>query len=274
MRAAATIVLAATARVATAAPAPEIKVAVVPSVTVNIDVVRVDALCQDLAEALEAELEVEAVGGLEVRRLVPRGIPADCVASAPCVRDLATRLGVDQVLFVAMVDAGRSGAIQIDSLWVDTTTDQRASRPAITLAGVENAKARFVANARRLLPDAPVRQRPRASGVPGAMTPAVPRHITTPVVVAAGGVAVGLGVGLGFGLTARARYNECKASPCLADRTHSVKTLGLVADLGHLTWIVSAGLGAYFYWTSGEEPRFVVTPTSEGGAAAAVVGRF
>jgi hypothetical protein len=274
MRAAVTIVLAATASVATAAPAPEIKVAVVPSVTVNIDIARVDALSQDLAEALETQLEVQAIGGLEVRRLLPQGIPADCVASSVCVRDLATRLDVNQLLFVAMVDTGLSGAIQIDSMWVDPATDRRASRPAIALAGVENAKARFVANARRLLPDAPVRERPREPGIAGSMSPAVPRHITPPVLVAAGGVAVGLGVGIGFGLTARARYDACKASPCLADRTHSVKTFALVADLGHLTWIVSAGLGAYFYWTSGKEPHFVVTPTTDGGATAAVIGRF
>ena len=43
-----------------------------------------DALTQELAEALQAELEVEAIGGVEVRRrLPPAGLPSDCVASEP-----------------------------------------------------------------------------------------------------------------------------------------------------------------------------------------------
>ena len=64
------------------APAAKVRVAIVPSIAVNLDVSRVDALSQDLAEALAGELEVEAVGGLEVRRRLPaEGLPTDCVAT-------------------------------------------------------------------------------------------------------------------------------------------------------------------------------------------------
>src|SRR5687768_11945883 len=95
-------------------PAPRLRVAVVPGVAVNMDAARVDALSQDLATALATELEVEAIGGLEVRRRLPAdGLPPDCVATPACTVDVARRLDVQQLLFVVMVDAG--GAVQIDS---------------------------------------------------------------------------------------------------------------------------------------------------------------
>jgi hypothetical protein len=252
-----------------------IKVAVVSSVAVNIDVARVDALSQDLAEALMVDLDVDAIGGLDVRRQLPaEGIPGDCLASVECIHEVARQLGADQLLFVAMVDAGNTGAIQIDTMWVDTATNHRASRPAIALANVDNAKARFIANAHRLLPDAPVHPREQHGQLVGTMAPAVSRHLTTPTLIAGGAAVVGLGVGIGAGLTARSRYNECRAAPCTAERTHSIKTLALVADIGHVTWLVSAGLGLYLYATSGRDSRFVISPTPEGGVAAVMSGRF
>src|SRR5688500_7835319 len=93
-----------------------IRVAVVPGVAVNLDAARVDALSQDLADALATELDVDAVGGLEVRRqLPPDGLPPDCVATPSCVSDVAKRLGATQLLFVVMVDTGGSGSVQVDS---------------------------------------------------------------------------------------------------------------------------------------------------------------
>lgn len=273
----ATLVAATAQAQADSPPSKPPRIAIVSSVAVSLDVALVDALSQDLAEALMVDLEVDAIGGLDVRRkLSPEGIPRDCVANAACVQDVATRLGADQLLFVAMVDIGNTTAIQIDSMWVDPASGQRASRPAIALASIEDAKPRFVANARRLLPDAPARDRepPRlAPQLTGTMSPAVPRHVTTPVVVASAGVLVGLGVGIGFGLTARARFRECTAAPCTHERARSVKTFSLVADLGHATWVLSAGLATYLYVTSGRESRLVFSPTSD-GVAAGVVGRF
>src|SRR3954469_19831397 len=43
---------------------PRAKIAVVPGIVVNLAPARVDALTQELAEALQAELEVEAIGGV------------------------------------------------------------------------------------------------------------------------------------------------------------------------------------------------------------------
>jgi hypothetical protein len=252
----------------------KIKVAVVPTLAVNLDIARVDALCQDLAEALMVDLDVDAIGGIDVRReLPPDGVPSDCIAQPECVADTAKRLGADQLLFVAMVDVGNTGAIQIDTAWVDAHTNKRAERPAIALASVD-AKARFVANAERLLPDAPRRKKDIAApGITGTMSPAVGRHITTPFVVASGGFVVGAGLAVGFGLTARSRYDACKETLCTDSRVHSIKTLSLVADLANVTWVVSAGLATYFYFTSSREPHFMITPTAE-GAAATYTGRF
>ena len=44
------------------------RVAVVPGIAVNLDAAKVDALSQDLAEALTSQFVVDAVGGLEIRR--------------------------------------------------------------------------------------------------------------------------------------------------------------------------------------------------------------
>lgn len=254
----------------------KIKLAVVPSIAINIEAARVDALSQDLAEVLMAELEVDAIGGLEVRRKLPvEGLPADCVAHDPCVADVAARLGVDQLLFVVMVDTGNTGTTQIDSTWVDPANKKRASRPPIDLAHVTDARAKFTANARRLLPDAPVRKKPTmGTGIDGVMTPEVPRHFTTPAKIATGGFVLGLGVGIGFGLAARSRYDACQEKACTEERKDSIRTLSLVADIGHVVWIGSAIAVATLYLTSGRESRFVVAPTGEGGMSAAMVGRF
>ncbi len=102
-----------------------IKVAVVPGIAVNVDAARVDALGQDLADALSTELLVDAAGGLEVRRQLPvEGLPADCIAKSACTTEVARRLGAAQLLFIVVVDTGAGGAVQIDSTWIEPATGQ------------------------------------------------------------------------------------------------------------------------------------------------------
>src|ERR1044071_7240346 len=100
------VILAALPAIASAEPErPAVKVAVVPGIVVNLVPARVDALTQEMAEALNAELEVNAVGGVEVRRRLPAaGLPADCIASEPCVADVTRRLEAQQLLFVVIID--------------------------------------------------------------------------------------------------------------------------------------------------------------------------
>lgn len=254
------------------------KVAVVPGIVVNLAAARVDALTQELAEALQAELEVEAIGGVEVRRqLPPAGLPSDCVASEPCIADVARRLGADQLLFVVMIDTGSSGAIQIDSTWVDPGAHRSGSRPAIDIATIADARSRFAAAASQLLPDAPVRPKPPAAGL-GRMSEPVPRHFTLPVYITTGATLVGLGVGVSLGLDARSRYNACTAqahdgTACSQSRKDAIRRIDLAADAG---WLVALGgtiATAVLYATSGEASHVIVEPVP-GGAAVTASGSF
>jgi hypothetical protein len=100
------IVLVTSAGLAAADDEPS-KLAVIPGIAVNVDSTRVDALSQDLADALSTELLVEASGGLEVRRKLPaEGLPADCIAKPACIADTARRVGAAQLLFIVVVDTG------------------------------------------------------------------------------------------------------------------------------------------------------------------------
>ena len=266
---------------APAAQTAPVRVAVVPGIAVNLDTARVDALSQDLAEALNAELVVEAVGGLEVRRKLPAdGLPPDCVTTPKCAEDVARRLGATQLLFVVMVDSGASGSIQVDTTWVEPGTSKTASRPAIDLTSASDAKARFASSAPLLLPDAPVREQPTrgvgGGGVNTTMTEGVPRHFTTPAKITAAVGVVGLGAGIAFGLSTRSKYNACKDDvlACSQSEKDSIRTLGFVADAG---FVVAVGAGiatAILYATSAEEPRLVVAPNAEGGASVTAFGRF
>jgi hypothetical protein len=262
---------------ANVARADRIKVAVVPGIAVNLDSARVDALSQDLADALATELDIDAVGGLEVRRQLPaEGLPADCLTTPACVADVAKRTSANQLLFVVMVDAGGTGAVQVDSTWVEAATGRSTSRPAIDVPTIGEAKPRFIAAAHLLLPDAPVRPKakPRGGGIDGKMSDTIPRHLTMPAYFTGGAALVGLGVGVGFGFKARSSYNDCdKSGLCDQSTKDSIRTKALIADSGFL--IATAGIIAtgIIYATSGSESHLIVTPT-EGGASLAAFGRF
>jgi hypothetical protein len=260
------------------ASADRVKVAVVPGIAVNLDAARVDALSQDLAEALRTELDVDAIGGLEVRRQLPAaGLPPDCVATQSCIVDVARRLDAQQLLFVVMIDTGTGGAIQVDSTWVEPAAGKTASRPAIDIAAIADAKSRFAAAAQQLLPDAPLRPKP-GTGL-GRMSPAVPRHFTRPAYITTGATIAGLGVGVTLGLMARSRYRECsdlaenEGLNCSPERKDSIRTVALIADAGWLVAIGGAVATAVLYATSSETPRVIVEPMP-GGAAVTAVGRF
>lgn len=263
-----------------AAATPPIKVAIVPGIAVNLDTARVDALSQDLAEALTSELEVEATGGLEVRRqLPPDGLPADCVTTPACTADVAKRTGAAQLLFVVMVDSGAGGSIQIDTTWIDSASGRSASRPAIDLTSTTEAKAKFASLATSLLPDATVRQKPTnnvgGSGVNTTMSEGVPHHFTTPAKITAAVAAVGLGAGIAFGLSTRSKYNACDADPvgCTPGKKDSIRRTGLAADAGFIVATGAAIATVVLYATSAKEPQLIVAPTSD-GAAVTAFGRF
>ena len=255
------------------AGAGRIKVAVVPGIAVNIDAARVDALSQDLAEALTAELDIDAVGGLEVRRaLPPDGLPADCVTKPSCTADVAHRTGATQLLFVVMVDSG--GAVQVDTTWVDALTGQQASRPAIDLtSSVDSAaKEKFQAVARALLPDAPVRPKPKAPPttvhLDTSMTTGTPRHLTRGAYLTGALAIAGLADGVAFGIATRSHYNSCSAMPtaCTSSKKSTIRSLGIAADAGFLVATGAVIATVVLYATSEEAPHVIVAPTPTGGA--------
>lgn len=261
------------------ADTPPVRVAVVPGIAVNLDTARVDALSQDLAQALMSELVVEAVGGLEVRRMLPAdGLPPDCVTTPACTADVAKRTNAQQLLFVVMVDSGSGGSIQVDTTWVEPASGKSASRPAIDLTSAADAKAKFIDAAHELLPDAALRQKPTNGGGGGVntqMTEGVPRHFTTPAKITAAVGVVGLGAGIAFGLSTRSRYNKCDsdANSCSeADRT-SIRHFGLAADAGFVVAVGGAVATVVLYMTSSREPHVVVS-TTPGGATVSALGRF
>lgn len=261
-------------------PAPRIKVAIVPGIAVNLDAARVDALSQDLADALATELDIDAIGGLEVRRALPAdGIPPDCVATPACYRDVAQRVGANQLLFVVMVDTGSGGAIQIDSTWIEPAGGASASRPAIDIASLTEARSRFESAAPTLLPDAPRRAKPVIGGPSGpatTMSEPVPRHFTLPAKLTAGATVVGLGVGIAFGLVTRSHFNACEDAPTTCDdgKRDSIRVTGIVADAGYLVALGGAVATVVLFATSGKESQLVIAPSPEGGGMASWSGRF
>ncbi len=256
---------------ARAQPPKREKVGIVPGIAVNLDAARVDALGQDLADALAAELDVDTIGGLEVRRLLPPdGVAPDCVTTPACVSDVARRLGATQLLFIVMVDTGSGGAIQIDSTWIDLATGKSGSRPPVDITDIATATAKFTAAAKQLLPDAAPRA--KTTVTPPIVVPVtkdIPRHLTTPMYITGGVAIVGLGLGIVEGLGARSRYNDCLSIVCTQSQKDAVSSRDHIADVGWAFALVGAAATTYLFLTSG----VVVTPSPE-GVSVTVTGRF
>ncbi|MEO8549049.1 MAG: hypothetical protein ABI678_03730 [Kofleriaceae bacterium] len=258
------------------------RVAVVPVAAVNLDAQRVDALAQDLAEGLNAELQVEAVGGLDVRRVLRADLQADCAAVPSCAADVARTTGASQILFVVMVDAGGTGSLQVDSTWVEPVSGKTENRPSVSLTSTidADAKARFREAATKFLPDAIVRPKPKlgsAVSLEGRLVDGRPRHITIPAMVTSGAAVVGLGFGIGFGMSARSKYRTCEANKntCSDAQKDTIRHHDLYADLGWVAAIGAAVATGVIFVTSSEAPHVIASPTETGvGASVSYVGRF
>lgn len=250
-----------------AAAAERLKVAVVPSEAINLDDSNVDALSQDLADALGTELDLEVLGGLAVRRQLPsEGLPDECAVTPSCAAEVARSLEVDELLFLVLVKNGATGAIQIDTTWVAPATGKRATRPAIVLGEGDAARVRFSANALKLLPDAPVRPMP-VEGPSVQVGRGRPRHLTVPALVTGGVTVAALGTGIGFALSTRSRYTGCEdAGSCTDGEKKTIRARGLIADVSFVVALAGAITTAVLYGTSAESPRVMVSPTKDGAA--------
>ncbi len=259
------------------ASAERVKVAVVPGGAVNLEITRVDALSQDLGDALRAELDIDMIAGLDVRRRLPdAGLQPDCVVNEACLAEVARRLDAQQLLFVVMVDTGTTGGIQVDTTWVDVQRKRSAARPAIQIPSSGDARSRFTAAASQLLPEAKPRAKP-AVGI-GGMTAPAPRHFSLASYLTAGATLVGLGVGVGFGLRAGDQYDDCEAraprgGQCSSDERDTLQRTALIADAGWLLAVGGTIATAVLYATSGESAHILVSPT-QSGVSVSATGTF
>lgn len=247
--------------------AGRIKIAVIPGIAINLDTSRVDALSQDLADALSSELEVDALGGLEVRRqLPPDGLPDECVLLPACTAEIAKTLGVTQLLFITLVNTGADGAVQMDTTWVDPSASKRENRPALALSSMSSAKERFALWAPKLMPNATVRR--KSSDAPVVQFDrGKPRHFTVTSMVTAGITVAALGSGVAFALSTRSRYNDCDVYPyCKEGEKKSIRARGIAADASFAIALAGAITTAILWSTSAEAPRVMVSPTEDGAA--------
>ena len=265
--------------------AEQTKVAVVLSVAVNIDPTRVDALTQDLAAALASELDVEAIGGLDARRMLPtEGLPPDCMTSLKCAADVGRRTGATQLLFLVIVASGTTGSIRVETTWIEPSSGHRATRGAIELksTALGEARTKFAKAAHALLPDAPLRGALPVAAVL-AVAPITPpitppitdhRRIETPVLIVGGVAVIALGAAIVTSVETVSHFRACDRDPTCTDddsRRGSIRTLGYAADM---TTAIAAGAAiatVFLYVRS--RTNVVIVPTAE-GAAISMSGRF
>src|SRR5690606_11658628 len=92
------------------------RLGVVVAVQVNMTAEEAEALGAAVGEGLREALVIDVVaGGHAARRLPEGGVGELCVARPDCVRDVAARLGADQLLFLVAVKLG--SRVQIEPTW-------------------------------------------------------------------------------------------------------------------------------------------------------------
>jgi hypothetical protein len=269
-----TALVAAAPRLAVArpVPAPTPRVAIVVEVAVGVEPARATELTASLAAALSAQLVVDASGGASVEgRLPPGGLPDGCLALPACVTDVARRLEVDGVLFLALVQLGDE--LQVDASWLDAGGATVVSRPRFSLRPGDDVDEVFRGRAVTLLPEAALRARPVPVEPPPPPTTRGARHMSTASWTLAGVAGVGLGAGLGLGLWTRSSYLACEREGCDADGRHDVRVRGLLADTSLAVGAIALVAGSILYLRSQpREPLVRVDVASNGGGATLVLG--
>ncbi|HEU5057328.1 MAG TPA: hypothetical protein VFU21_12415 [Kofleriaceae bacterium] len=273
------VLAAATLAGVTSARAEGLRIGVVVATRVNVTEGEADALGSALADALRDQLVVDVVAGAESRRRLPAGgMPEDCVAQPSCVRDVAERLGADELLFLVVVRLGPR--VQIDPTWARPRTEQVASRAAIVIEdGKQGAPDLFAGRARRLFPEAPVRLvNAPLTGERGSRG----RRITRGAGIAGAVSLAALAGGIGLALAARSDYDELEADGCdrsacpgVDDRVDSMEDKALAADVLFGASAVAAGVAVILYLGSGSgEEAPVRVGADSHGAHVWLGGRF
>ncbi|MCE9572701.1 MAG: hypothetical protein K8W52_06050 [Deltaproteobacteria bacterium] len=247
------------------------RVGVIVDLAANVSDERATELGSALADALQRELDVDAIGGADVaRRLPPAGVPDECVAEPRCVAELAARLDASELLFLAIVQVGTT--VQVDATWASVATGQVVARPRVELPADARAGEVFAAAAKRLLPDAAPREA-IVTTAPVVVGPS--RHLTRGTWIAGGLGIAALAAGTGFGLSARGTYDRCERDPdtCDAGTRSGITTRARVADAMFIGAIAGIATAAILYLRSDRESApakaqaWRVAPTRHGAMA-------
>jgi hypothetical protein len=251
------------------------RLAVVVSLSVNADAEQSTRLAEALAAALEQKFLIEAIAGGDVEaRLGEDGVPDDCIADAECVRALAKRLRVQQLLLLTVVRVGER--FQVAITWGDGGDGRTLSRVTVDIdVEQQDPGPVFAVYATRLLPDATPRPEPPASDgadeqsdgdrgrlrgpridQPPVGLPEHHRHMSTGSWIAAGAGATFLVAGLGIGWSARGAYRELEGNGCdtVACPEEDIDRLAFRAGTADVLFgaaLVSGVTAAVLYWRSG-----------------------
>ena len=259
------------------------RVGLVIATRVNVSAAEAEALSTRLGEAMREDLRVDVVAGSHAgRRLPPTGVPDDCVARTECVRDLATRLGADELVFLVMVRIGPR--LQIDATWADPASGEAASRPAMVLDEGGPPVAAVLARApRQILPHATPRVTAPAL-LDGRSVAAAPRgRRFTPAVIATGAISgIALATGLGLAVSARRDFNGLESDGCDAlacpnedQRIDRMERKALAADLMFATAAAAGVTSVVLYLSSGRSESSPIQVGTDGrGAHVSFGGRF
>jgi hypothetical protein len=265
------------------------RVGLVVATHVNMSETDADMLATSMAEALRSRLQVDVIAGAEVRRrLPPDGVPADCIARVECLRDVATRLDGDELLFLFLVKIGPR--VQVDSTWADPTKGSVVSRAALVVNDTPQDKATVLAGAApRLLPHAQARAQTEWEADAVGASPSIEadreirrgRHFTVPSIVAGAVGVVALGAGAGFGIAARLDYSALEDDGCArmdcpgeAGRIDKMESRALAADILLAAGGAALVTSAILYITSGESEPMVRVEGGAGGGIVSFGGRF
>lgn len=286
------------------------RVGVVITLTVNVTEERALDISGALGEAMSQELAVSAIAGAEAAAALPKaGIQDGCIADDECIRELADRLEVDEILAVVLVEVGEQ--IKIESTWIDVEEGRRVSRAALAFEKGGAPAELFRRRAHELLPGAD--RHPDSADEPedeegadaeqadGAAadaaanaredegTSAEPRdgdlalrragrerHMTPAAWTATGIGGAALSGGIAFWLATRSLHQSCDDRENCDDGDGTrITRRALAADALFATAAVSGGVAALLYWWSDSDPeREVSVGTGPGDVGLSLGGRF
>ncbi len=262
------------------AQAEDRKIGVAVSAVINGSPGTGPEVSEALGAALETELKVTVIAGLESQNLLPEAARSEtCLGDATCLVAAGKALGVDELLMLIIIDSAES--VKVEATWVDIATGKTALREPISASkGSDSMAEEFAASATSLLPGIEVRA-PIVDDKPDPNDPAnnpdvvVPNPNLTkqPVVAdeggkhftmlsgglaAGGGLAVAISLGIGYSIYSN---DDCEKSTNCDGKGKST-----AADVFLVGGAAALGGALYLYLTSddsNEAPPVAITASGE-----------